>query len=151
MNLYMKHVNFVPVEELDIALQAFELKQDSRTRKVFTLTHPSLPIILDEISFFEAAVTTFPTDPLINRNALHEYNTGSFIDSLHGGIRGVNEQIIDVVWPEVDVVAQKSLPTLITGAIYLHSFLFGFLHANFNRRAYTRLLLTFKASNSLDK
>lgn len=145
MTHYMDHINFVLDSELDIALNAYQQRGDTRSRRVFTLQHPQGHRIVSKNSFYDAVAATFPLNPLLSEERLAEYkyNMGALIDSLHGGIRGVEEQLIDIVWPEFDVVAAESIPTLVHGVDLLNYALFGFRDVNFSRNTYTRLLLIY--------
>jgi hypothetical protein len=101
--------------------------------------------ISSRTTFYEAIVATFPLNPAPTAEERATRFIGGLIDSLHGGIRGVNEAIIDVVWPDIDAVARASAATLIQGSDILNSALAGYVEVNaeLGRPVSARLLLVY--------
>lgn len=118
---------------------------DTRPRKLFTLRHPQSMPICSKATFYEAVVATFPLNPAPTTKERTTRFIGGLIDSLHGGIRGVNEAIIDVVWPDIDAVARASTATLIQGIEILTAALAGYVEVNaeLDRPVSARLLLVY--------
>lgn len=143
---YYLYVNFVPEGEIEDALKEYELKGDPRARRVFTLTHPSGAPITDERTFYDAVLHTFPLDPPLLQQK--RCNWDALQDSLYGGLVNLEEELIDIVWPDVHAVASASIPTLIEGIRFL-------LHATDHfteffwgkERVCTRILLVYEESH----
>jgi hypothetical protein len=114
---YYLDMNFVSENEIEYALKEYENNQDKRTRHVFILSHPSMNAITSKKSFFEAVIHSFPLDPPLPQS--NKYSWDAIQDSLRGGLINLDEDLIDIVWNEVDAVARVSVPTLIEGVRFL--------------------------------
>ncbi|MEM7348288.1 MAG: hypothetical protein AAF485_29010 [Chloroflexota bacterium] len=75
---------------------------------------------------------------------MQEYKMGRLIDSLHGGVRGLDAQIVDIVWEDVDQIAENAISVLIYGIDLLNYVLFGFTEANWGKNVSARLLLVYQ-------
>ena len=140
---YHHHLNFVPNSDIKSAIQHYNIKKDKRVRRLFTLSHPLGHTIVDKETFFDAVLHIFPLDPPILQP--HKYNSDAIRDSVEGGLVKVEEELIDVVWYEVDKVADISVPTLIEGSNFILDVLAHF--ADFfwgTRNVYTRLILVYQ-------
>jgi hypothetical protein len=143
---YYLDMNSVPEGDIEDALREYELKGDPRARRVFTLTHPSGAPITDERTFYDAVLHTFPLDPPMLRKKT--CNWGALQDSLHGGLESLEEELIDIVWPDVHAVAKASIPTLVEGVLFLLRATDHFTYFLRGRKnAYTRILLVYEESH----
>lgn len=111
---YHRYMNFVPKSEIEYALSEYERQGDKRARRVFTLTNLSGEVIVGKKSFFDAVMHSFPLDPpIIPANS--RYIWDAFQDSIRGGLLKLDEELIDIVWDDIDSVAKLSVPTVIEG------------------------------------
>ena len=113
---YGRDINFIRNQDVDSALS--EWKGDGRRQRIFALSHPLGRAIVDKVTFFDAVVNTFPLDPPQSQG-LEAKNIDALQDSVKGGLRNIEEEIIDVVWRDVDDVAECSVSTLVEGVLFL--------------------------------
>lgn len=144
MSNYYKEINFIHKTNLGAALDVYKTFGDTRSHKIFYFEHPKKYPIDSSIRFQEAIFNSFPLDPLLEKFEINDVFFARLTDSLHGGIRDLEEELIDIIWQDVDLIAQNSISILIYGINFLDYVLDGFVEANGNRYVTKRLLMTYR-------
>lgn len=104
-------------EDLEVALQQHKQEFSEQVVQSYYLQHPDGQPVHSMRRFFDAAQHSLPIAHSV------KYSIGLYWSALEDvlwqGFEGLEIEWVDIVWKDADIVAEKSLPTLIHGLVLL--------------------------------
>ncbi len=148
-NLRRYNDGIIFIFEGDIEKIVLQREQEFSERggKAYILHHPDGQPFISMRLFFDAVQHSLPKAHEV------QYGIGGYwsalSDVLWQGFDALDIEWVDIVWKDADFVAEKSLPTLVHGLVFLKSTLEGVRKdVGARHNLYPRIILTSKNRNA---